>query len=71
MAQKQAAASSAASASTPRRTRSRRLRFIAAVRFSDGQRGRFSVDNAKTPEEARLMVLDELQDVASVLVSVW
>ena len=59
-----------ASAPTPRRSR-RRLRFIAAVRFADGRRENFSVDNACHHDDARRMVFDELSDVASVLVARW
>lgn len=49
--------------------RARKPRFIAAVRFADGERRRFSVDNAHDHAEARRMVFDELNDVASVLIS--
>ncbi|MBK9447033.1 MAG: hypothetical protein IPO00_13630 [Betaproteobacteria bacterium] len=54
--------------STSRRSR-KRLRFIAAVRFANGHRERFSVDNASNHDEARQMVFDELDDVAAVLIS--
>ena len=63
-----ASPSSKRSTSPPRRARSR-LRFIAAVRFANGQRGNFSIDNAHDLEEARRMVLDELDEVATVLIS--
>ncbi len=54
--------------STSRRSR-KRLRFIAAVRFANGHRERFSVDNANNHDEARQMVFDELDDVAAVVIS--
>lgn len=57
--------------SAPTRRRPRRLRFIAAVRFTDGRRANFSVDNASQHDEARRMVLEELSDVATVLVAHW
>ncbi|MCP5267882.1 MAG: hypothetical protein H6943_02465 [Zoogloeaceae bacterium] len=63
-----ASSSSKRNTSTPRRTRSR-LRFIAAVRFANGQRGNFSIDNAHDLEEARRMVFDELEEVATVLIT--
>ena len=65
-----ASASSKHNTSTPRRARSR-LRFIAAVRFVSGQRGNFSIDNAHDLEEARRMVLDELDEVAAVVISAY
>jgi hypothetical protein len=55
-------------ANPSRRTR-KKLRFIAAVRFDSGHRERFSVDNAGNHEEARRMVLDELDNVAAVVIS--
>lgn len=60
-------ASATATAKTPRPRK--RLRFIAAVRFANGHRERFSVDNAGNHEEARQMVFDELEDVAAVVIS--
>ncbi len=54
--------------STPRRSR-KQLRFIAAVRFANGHRECFSVDNASNHDEARQMVFDELEDVAAVVIS--
>lgn len=56
-------------ASTPRRIARSRIEYIAAVRFKDGERQLFSVSNAKTAEEARSMVLDEITNVASVVVA--
>lgn len=47
----------------------KKLRFIAAVRFGNGHRERFSVDNAGNHDEARRMVFDELEDVAAVVIS--
>jgi hypothetical protein len=58
----------AAKSGPPRRAR-RKIRFIAAVRFGNGHRERFSVDNAGDHDEARRMVLDELIDVAAVVIS--
>lgn len=49
--------------------RRRRLYFIASVRFTDGHRDCFSVDNACDHNDARRMVLEELEDVAAVLVT--
>ncbi|MCK6404510.1 MAG: hypothetical protein L6Q60_00690 [Rhodocyclaceae bacterium] len=54
---------------TPAPRRARKLRFIASVRFDDGHRGCFSVDNAKSHEEARRMVFEELDEVAAVVIS--
>lgn len=62
---------------TPRRTdrpaarRARRLRFIAAVRFTDGRRQQFSVDNASDHADARRMVFEELSDVASAVIATY
>ncbi|HEX5803922.1 MAG TPA: hypothetical protein VFY24_12920 [Azospira sp.] len=53
---------------TARRT-TRRLRFIAAVRFNDGRTQCFSVDNASDHDEARRMVFDEVENVAAVVIS--
>lgn len=58
-----------AKAATPRRPARRRLEYIAAVRFKDGERQLFSVSNAHSAEEARSMVLDEISNVASVVVA--
>jgi hypothetical protein len=55
-------------ASPARRSR-KKLRFIAAVRFANGHREQFSVDNAGDHDEARRMVFDELEDVASVVIA--
>jgi len=49
--------------------RVRKPRFIAAVRFADGRRQCFSVDNALDHTDARRMVFDELSDIASVVIS--
>ena len=59
--------SATAAAKTPRPRK--RLRFIAAVRFANGHRQRFSVDNACNHDEARQMVFDELDDVTAVVIS--
>ncbi|MFC5303265.1 hypothetical protein [Azospira restricta] len=56
-------------AAAPKRRTSRRLRFIAAVRFADGRTQCFSVDNARDHDEARRMVFDEVEDVAAVVIS--
>lgn len=53
----------------PKRRTSRRLRFIAAVRFNDGHTQCFSVDNASDHDEARRMVFDEVENVAAVVIS--
>jgi hypothetical protein len=55
--------------STAAPRRARKQRFIAAVRFANGERGNFSVDNASCHDEARRMVFDELSDVASVVIA--
>ncbi|MFA7290835.1 MAG: hypothetical protein WC023_01180 [Rhodocyclaceae bacterium] len=57
-----------ASTATSRRSR-KRLRFIAAVRFANGHRQCFSVDNASNHDEARRMVFEELEDVTAVVIS--
>lgn len=63
--------------STPRRAsvptvrRARRLRFIAAVRFVDGRRQQFSVDNASDHADARRMVFEELSEVASAVIATY
>ena len=49
--------------------RRQRLRFLAVVRFNDGHRGAFSVDNASDHDAARRMVIAELDDVATVLIT--
>lgn len=49
--------------------RARKLRFIASVRFDDGRRGCFSVDNARSHDEARRMVFAELDEVAAVVIA--
>lgn len=54
---------------SPAPKRRRRLCFIASVRFTDGRRGCFSVDNAHDHGDARRMVLEELDDVAAVLIA--
>ncbi len=54
---------------SPARRPRKKLRFIAAVRFDNGHRERFSVDNASDHDEARRMVFDELDDVAAVVIS--
>lgn len=56
-------------ATAPKRRTARRLRFIAAVRFNDGQTQCFSVDNASDHDEARRMVFDEVENVAAVVIS--
>ena len=53
----------------PSRRSRKKLRFIAAVRFANGHRERFSVDNAGDHDEARRMVFDELEDVTAVVIS--
>lgn len=57
------------SESRPRTSRRRCPEFIAAVRFKDGETQMFSVSNAGDSQEARQMVLDELTNVASVVVA--
>lgn len=57
------------SQSSTRRAPRRRIEFIAAVRFKDGERQLFSVSNASDSQEARQMVLDEISNVASVVVA--
>lgn len=54
---------------SPAPKRRPRLCFIASVRFADGRRGCFSVDNAGDHDAARRMVLEELEDVAAVLIA--
>jgi len=54
---------------TPARRARKRLRFIAAVRFTDGHCERFSVDNARDHDDARRMVFDELSEVAAVVIA--
>jgi len=54
---------------TPRRPARRKMEFIASVRFRDGECQLFSVSNAKTFAEARQMVLEEISNVASVLIA--
>jgi hypothetical protein len=49
--------------------RPRRLRFLAAVRFADGSHKCFTVDNAVDHGDARRMVLEELDDVAAVVLA--
>lgn len=53
----------------PRRNARQCPEYIAAVRFLDGGRRLFLVSNAHDSEEARRMVLDELTEVASVVVA--
>lgn len=55
----------------PAPRRARRQRFIAAVRFADGQRQQFSVDNASDHADARRMVFEELSDVASAVIATY
>lgn len=62
-------ASRKSAATAPKRRTTRRLRFIAAVRFSDGQTQCFSVDNARDHDEARRMVFAEIENVATVVIS--
>lgn len=64
-----AAAKAGGTTTRSRRTRTRRIEFIASVRFFGGDTELFSVSNAKTPEEARDMVLAEICNVATVLVA--
>jgi len=45
------------------------MEFIASVRFKDGECQLFSVSNAKTFDEARQMVLEEVSNIASVVVA--
>lgn len=47
----------------------RKVEFIASVRFLCGDTELFSVSNARTLDEARAMVLDEVSDVATVLIA--
>ena len=54
---------------SPAPKRRRRLRFIAAVRFTDGHHQNFSVDNAHDHDDARRMIFDELTDVAAVVIA--
>lgn len=54
---------------SPAPKRRPRLRFIASVRFADGHHGCFSVDNARDHDDARRMVVEELDDVAAVLIA--
>ena len=54
---------------TPARRARKRLRSIAAVRFTDGHCERFSVDNARDHDDARRMVFDELSEVAAVVIA--
>lgn len=54
---------------TARRPARRKIEFIASVRFKDGECQLFAVSNAKTFDEARQMVLDEVSNVASVLIA--
>ena len=56
-------------ASPARRRTRRKIEFIASVRFSCGDTELYSVNNAKTLEEARAMVLAEVDNVASLLVA--
>lgn len=58
------------SENSPRRSPRRRCpEFIAAVRFKDGETQLFSISNAGDSDEARRMVLDEVANVASVVVA--
>ena len=52
-----------------RRQARQRPEYIAAVRFKDGGRRLFLVSNAVDDQEARQMVMDELSEVASVVVA--
>lgn len=54
---------------TARRPARRKIEFIASVRFKDGECQLFSVSNALTLDEARQMVLDEVSNVASLVVA--
>ena len=54
---------------TTRRPARRKMEFIASVRFKDGECQLFSVSNAKTFDEARQMVLEEVSNIASVVVA--
>jgi len=49
--------------------RRRRRCFVAAVRFADGSHKGFTVDNAHDHDDARRMVLEELADVAAVVIA--
>lgn len=69
MSQASSTPTNATATKTPARRARKRLRFIAAVRFTDGHCERFSVDNARDHEDARRMVFDELSDVAAVVVA--
>lgn len=54
---------------SPAPKRRPRICFIASVRFADGHHGCFSVDNARDHGDARRMALEELTDVAAVLIA--
>ena len=54
---------------SPTPKRRRRIRFIAAVRFADGSRNCFTVDNASDHDHARRLVLEEVDDVAAVVIA--
>lgn len=56
------------SESARQRSPKRKPDFMAAVRFKDGERQLFTVSNAQDSQEARQMVLDELQNVRSVVI---
>lgn len=53
----------------PKRRR-RKVEYLAAVRFQDGEHHLYAVSNAVDAEDARRMVLDELENVASVMIAV-
>lgn len=45
------------------------MNFIAAVRYADGSRARFAVNDVESHEAARQAVLDQVPDVRVVLVA--
>lgn len=51
------------------RQRAPRPEFTAAVRYQDGSRDIFHVRNADNLDDARLVVMAELVDVASLLIA--
>lgn len=49
--------------------RPRRQRYIAAVRFADGRRQQFSVDKANDHDDARRMIMEQLDDVVAAVIA--
>lgn len=71
MHQQRRSAAAPATAGVPKRPRRRPSGpFLAAVRFVDGSRNVYEVSNAKSAEEARAMILDELSDVVAAMIVV-